>query len=102
MTYLFNTTFTVSLNMQQGWQAWMIASYIPAMRAVAPNATHETYVIDGSISDGSLSYSSQWRCSTISELADLREVSTQLCQDVMQTHGENCLAFSTMMKGLDF
>ena len=42
MTYLFNTTFTVSLNMQQGWQAWMIASYIPAMRAVAPNATHET------------------------------------------------------------
>ena len=50
---------------------------------------------------GAQSYSSQWRCDTLEQLGNLRSTSARLCQDVLETHGEACLAFSTLMRGLN-
>lgn len=98
--FLFNTTFTVDVQLQQGWLTWVTTVYAPAIRAVAPAARHELYSIDGSIRDGAISFSSQWRCDSIGDLGAIRSASGQLCADMMETHGEKCLAFSTMMKGI--
>ncbi len=99
--YLFNTTFTVDDKYRDAWLNWMIAIYIPAMKAVSGGARHELYSIDGTISQGSHSYASQWRCDDIQSLGNLRSTSAQLCQDVVETMGEACLGFSTLMKGID-
>lgn len=99
--FLFNTTFTVDDNLRDAWLKWMVGIYIPAMRTVAPGCSHELYDIDGASSEGSHSFSSQWRCDSLFQLGNLRSTSAQLCQDVMQTMGESCLAFSTLMRGLN-
>lgn len=99
-TFLFNTTFTVDDNLRDAWLKWMLSTYVPTMRTVAPGSTHELYQIDGTGSDGAHSFSSQWRCDSLMLLGNLRSTSAQLCSDVMQTMGESCLAFSTLMKSL--
>lgn len=99
--FLFNTTFTVDDRYRDAWLNWMVAIYIPAMKAVAPASTHELYSIDGSQADGAHSYSSQWRCDEIRSLGNLRSTSAQLCQDVVETMGEACLGFSTLMKSIN-
>ncbi len=100
MTFLFNTTFTVEDTLRQGWLNWMRDTYVPAMRMASGATDHELYTIDGNITIGAHNYSSQWRCSTIAQLGALRSTSARLCQEMMETHGEHCLAFSTLMRGL--
>lgn len=99
--FLFNTTFTVDDRMRDGWLKWMVGIYGPAMRAASGGCPHELYSIDGTRQDGAQSYSSQWRCDTLEQLGNLRSTSARLCQEVMETHGEACLAFSTLMRGLN-
>ncbi len=95
---LFNTTFTVDIELRNGWLRWMKEIYVPQMQAAAPAARHALYHIDGSIRDGALSFSSQWLCPDIRSLGAVRLQNKRLCDDLAQTHGDKCLAFSTMMK----
>ncbi len=99
--FLFNTTFTVDDQVRDAWLRWMADLYVPSMRAAASDCPHELYAIDGSRQDGAQSYSSQWRCSTLEQLGNLRGVSARLCQDVAETMGERCLGFSTLMRRLN-
>lgn len=101
MRFLFNTTFTVEDSLRAGWLNWMRDKYVPAMREASGVSGHELYVIDGQITIGAQNYSSQWRCDSLAQLGALRRTSNTLCQEMMQTHGEHCLAFSTLMRGLD-
>ncbi|MGN0011562.1 MAG: DUF4286 family protein [Marinilabiliaceae bacterium] len=100
MHFLFNTTFTVEDTLRAGWLNWMRDTYVPAMREASGVADHQLYAIDGTQTLGSQNYSSQWRCDSIAQLGALRAASARLCQDMMETHGEHCLAFSTLMRGL--
>lgn len=100
MRFLFNTTFTVEDTLRTGWLNWMRDTYVPQMREASGITDHELYTIDGNITIGAHNYSSQWRCDSLAQLDALRKTSSRLCQDMLQTHGEHCLAFSTLMKGL--
>ena len=100
MAFLFNTTFTVEDTLRDGWLAWMRDSYVPALREASGVADHQLYAIDGTLTLGSRNYSSQWRCDSLAQLGALRSASARLCQDMMATHGEHCLAFSSLMRSL--
>lgn len=99
--FLFNTTFTVDDQVRDAWLRWMAGIYAPSMRAAAGDCPHELYAIDGTRQDGAQSYSSQWRCSTLEQLGNLRATSASLCQDVVETMGDRCLGFSTLMRRLN-
>lgn len=101
MRFLFNTTFTVENTLRTGWLNWMRDTYLPAMREASGVRDHELYVIDGQITIGAQNYSSQWRCDSLAQLGALRSTSARLCQEMLETHGEHCLAFSTLMRGLN-
>lgn len=100
MRFLFNTTFTVEDTLRTGWLNWMRDVYVPKMREASGVSDHELYIVDGTLTLGSQNYSSQWRCTTVAQLGALRSTSAKLCQEIMETHGEHCLSFSTLMRGL--
>ena len=102
MSYLYNTTFVISRAERDWWLQWMETEYSAAMRGVVPDARHELYAIDESLSadPGSLSFSSQWVCEGALELGRLRDVSNALCSAMVEQKGEACLFFSTMMKSV--
>lgn len=100
MLFLFNTTFTVEDSLRTGWLNWMRDKYVPTLMEASGAQDHQLFMIDGTENIGSRNYSSQWRCNSIKQLGALRSASARLCQEMMETHGEHCLAFSTLMKEL--
>ena len=102
MTYLYNTTFVISRAELEWWLVWYAEVYEPALRGAVPEARHELYAIDESLSPdpSCLSFSSQWACDGALELGRLRDSSSALCSGLVQDKGEACLFFSTMMKSV--
>lgn len=98
--YLHNTTFTVTLEARGGWQRWLREVWEPTLRSAAPGATHHLWLVDAPVSDGSLSYASQWTCADVGDLLALRDAAGRLVEELRATTGDACLAFTTLLKGV--
>lgn len=100
--YLHNTTFVIDNSQSNWWQAWMRNTYLPAFAEQSGALTYSIYKIDGTaLQEGATSYSLQWHCPTIAELAIVDKCSRSLAKDMTAEKGEACLAFSTYMKKFD-